>query len=743
MRQALYGSLQGVSAADPEQKLNRVSLLWPIVVGQEMALRSRLVRLTEKTLYVEVEGQEWVPVLKSLESKILREINQHSDLASFTRIALAAVPVRKVSKKANQSSPASKKLYRGPAVKGNLEMIKDLDLRNSLERIGRKMRFVTLILLAGVFLANCSAMPSQQNLTLASMVEDNESSRFAQSYAVRQIKILKANNPNTTYRDPRAYYHFLLALKHEREGDFDQAVFHYARVVKYDPRNEKFYSHLVHLLLRTGQFESALQGGLDGLQQFPGNVAMRMIVADILSAQGKREQAIEHYKKITQADPSNGRAYLMIGNNFYLIKKNDEAVENFKQAVLADPANALGYHYLGKALTQAGNREEAIANYKKALNLRPSLVDSRKHLAQVYELQNQYEKAIRQYKIILKLQPNNKKIRKHLEEINLAFNSAGGSPLDSSALSEFVLKESNIHTKLGSALYEHASYLQALDEFRLVLVEGEQQDIRLIIARIFELFERMDKAINEIEAYRETQEDLPVEILLHLARLYGLDNRMEKSIELLDAAVTLDPDNDRLYHALALANMAVNRNEEAIIHIQKAITLDDQRDVYFFEQGALLERVGQYDDAIQSMQRTLELNPTHSNAHNFIGYMYATKGEDLDKAMHHLQQALSIQPRNGYFLDSLGWIYFKKGQSAEALTHLKKAMIYTEPDPVLYDHLGDVYFNLEQVNDARKAWATSLILTRKRLEDPKGEIPNPHELEEKIQNAEQLMQKNR
>ncbi len=739
MRQALYGSLKEFPA-DPAHKLNRVALLWPMVVGQEIAMRTRLHRLTEKTIFVEVEGQEWVPVVKSLESKILAEIKKNSDFSSFTRIALEAVPASKTPKKVNESSSAPKHPYRGPAVKGNLEMIKDLDLRNSLERIGHKLRFVTLILLGSIFLSNCSTTPSPQNFTLASAVEDDDTSQFARSYAVQQIKAIKKHQPDAPYRDPRAYYHFLLSLKYEREGDFDQAAFHYLRVVTYDPNNEKFYSHLMHLFLRTGQYEPAVQTGLAALQKFPGNVAMRMIVGDILSAQGKRQEAIDHYKKIIKADPSNGRAYLMVGNNLDILKENEEAIENFKQATLTDPANPLGYHYLGKTLTQAGKDEEAIEKYKKALSLRPSLVHTRKNLAWVYELQNQYEQAIQQYKIILKLQPKNKKIRKHLEEISLAFNSAGGAPLDSSSLPKLVLEEVNIHTKLGSLLYEQASYLQALDEFRQVLAEGEKEEIRLIIARIFELFGRMDKAINEVEAYRKSVNALPVEILLHLARLYGLDGQMEKSIELLNDAVTRDSDNDRLHHALALANMALNRNEEAISHIGRAITLDDQKDVYYFEQGALLERVGQYDGAIQSMQRALELNPKHSNAHNFIGYMYATTGADLDKAVHHLEQALSIQPRNGYFLDSMGWIYFKKGQSAEALTHLKKAMIYTEPDPVLYDHLGDVYFSLKRVNEAHKAWETSLVLTRKRLENPSGEIPDPNALEEKIQQAEQILQ---
>jgi Tfp pilus assembly protein PilF len=139
------------------------------------------------------------------------------------------------------------------------------------------------------------------------------------------------------------------------------------------------------------------------------------------------------------------------------------------------------------------------------------------------------------------------------------------------------------------------------------------------------------------------------------------------------------------------------------------------------------------------MKHTLEINPHHSNAHNFIGYIYATKGEDLDKALSHLEQALNIQPRNGYFLDSLGWIYHKKGEPKQALAHIKKAMVYAQPDPVLYDHLGDVHFSMDNVTEARKAWKTSLALTLKKLEDPSGEIPDPDKLREKIRKADQMM----
>jgi len=141
------------------------------------------------------------------------------------------------------------------------------------------------------------------------------------------------------------------------------------------------------------------------------------------------------------------------------------------------------------------------------------------------------------------------------------------------------------------------------------------------------------------------------------------------------------------------------------------------------------------------MLRAIELNPMHSNAHNFIGYMYAQEGQYLDKALGHLKKALSIQPRNGYFLDSLGWIYFKKGESAKALMEIKKAMVYVAPDPVLYDHLGDVHYSLKNYEEASGAWQTSLSLTKvKKDAADKGEMPDEQALAEKINKVNRLLQ---
>ena len=753
MGEVLAKSIQSLPET-PDSELNRINLLWSLAAGEEIGRRSRVTNVGKSTLFVEVKGAEWMPVLRTYERKILAKLNKIIDSKGFKEIMVRQVediPINsseplKISAPPSHEPPMDKQAI---AREEPLKPIPDPELRERLSRLSSKLRFVSLACVSVFILANCATAPSSSSVSKASSpaqvdVSDEKPSMTLgsskTSFAVREVQKLNKKYPGRNYRDPRAYFHYLQAYRFEREGDFDEAARRYALVVQFDPTREDLHTHLVSLYLRTGQFERALEAGKSAVTRFPDNVRVRMIMGDILSSQGKYQEALGHYKKVMKVEPSNARAYLLAGYNLRALKKYEDARELFKRATVVEPANPLGYHYLGSALARTGEIESAEEKFKKSLNLRPSFIEARENLASVLELQKKYPEAMEQYKIILKLKPDDKKINEHIKRFNFDAGSQSMENVEVADAPPFKPDEANIHTQIGIIFYEQAVYLEAVDEFRLALASEEDKELRLVIAKIYELFGRMDKAITEVEAYRKDGPDGDsVDILLNLARLYGLNKEMKKSIDLLKKAAVMDPENDRLFHALALAHMSLNENNEAYENINKAIKLNDTKDTYYFEQGALLERLGQFDEAIASMKHTLKINPHHSNAHNFIGYIYATKGEDLDKALSHLEQALDIQPRNGYFLDSLGWIYHKKGQPQQALIHIKKAMVYAQPDPVLYDHLGDVYFSMENVTEARKAWKTSLALTLKKLEDPTGEIPDPEKLRKKIQSADRMM----
>ena len=151
---------------------------------------------------------------------------------------------------------------------------------------------------------------------------------------------------------------------------------------------------------------------------------------------------------------------------------------------------------------------------------------------------------------------------------------------------------------------------------------------------------------------------------------------------------------------------------------------------FYYQVGAVLERKGDYAEAEKYFKKCLELSPNFAEAMNYLGYMWADRGENLEEAKKLISKAVEQEPRNAMYLDSLGWVLFKLRQPKEALEWLLKAVQEAEePDPTLYDHLGEIYFALKDVRKAGEAWRKSVDLeandtVKKKLESlPENTAP--------------------
>ena len=583
-----------------------------------------------------------------------------------------------------------------------------------------------------IFISNCTTInnkvePELQNIDLSL------------SYAAKMFEQKQLQSKPLESKDPRAYYHFLIALEAEKNYQFEKAALHYKKIVKYDPETASFAEKLVRLLLRTGQLDEAVKAGEEGLKRFPNNKHIHMDIADILAALGKEDTAIYHYEKVSQIDPKNSRALFLKGIIFEKQGKWDQAKAMYSQGTKMEHNNPLGQFYLGRAYLQNGELEEAEKSFQMSVILKPNLLHARKYLAWVYELLEKNEEALKEYNLLLKLNTDDTFIKERVENLKSPLNPAykNETPIFK-GIPEKLAKQPNVHMRIAAIYFEENLFLRALDEFQLVLAADNHKDPHVLMARIYENQKRLDKAIEEFEKLRKL-EPQSMDILRYSARLYHLNDDTKAAIDLLKQAIKMEPNNDQIYHSLALAYMSTKENDKAVESLEKALALNPQRDSYYFELGALKEKTGDFKGAIENMRRAIEINPLHSNAHNFLGYIYALEGRDLDRALEHLKKALTIQPRNGYFLDSLGWIYFKKGDSEKALLQIQKALIYTDPDPVLYDHLGDILFSLKNYDEATGAWKNSRSLTLHQKDDLGGEIPNLNVLQEKIEKAKKLI----
>ena len=129
--------------------------------------------------------------------------------------------------------------------------------------------------------------------------------------------------------------------------------------------------------------------------------------------------------------------------------------------------------------------------------------------------------------------------------------------------------------------------------------------------------------------------------------------------------------------------------------------------------GSLYWEVEKQDQAIDLLKRATDIDPEHDSSLNTLGYFYAEKKIHLDEAKNLIERALKISPNNGGYLDSLGWVYYKKGMYDKALDVLIEADGYLK-DPVIYDHIGDVHYKMNRIEEAIKYWELSLKLSPKQ-----------------------------
>jgi predicted nucleic acid-binding Zn ribbon protein len=96
IRSILSNSLKQV-VVDPKDILELLSLRWALIVGKEIAEVTQVNKVTPKTLYIDVTGNEWLPALKALQEKIIAEMREQEGCGELTRILFKVVSVSPAS----------------------------------------------------------------------------------------------------------------------------------------------------------------------------------------------------------------------------------------------------------------------------------------------------------------------------------------------------------------------------------------------------------------------------------------------------------------------------------------------------------------------------------------------------------------------------------------------------------------------------------------------------------------------
>ncbi len=435
-------------------------------------------------------------------------------------------------------------------------------------------------------------------------------------------------------------------------------------LVELDPKSAEYQFELANAYLMSNDGNNAIKA-LNRIEEIMGvSEEISLQKQRILLIMKKPEQAAEEIEKLIDAFPEQKSRYLSIIAEMYMqLNKPDLAAVYYEKIKLSDPENPYIHISLSDYYTKKGETDKAFEEMKSGF-LNPLLdIDTKIRVLLTYFINTEtYEKQKPQIfelgSILVKVHP--------------------GDPKS--------------HSMYGDLLLDNKQYKEARDEFRKVIAIDSSKYVvweSLLNAELFlqDFTALMNESIRAIELF-------PLQPIPYLFKGSGELEKKEYA-------------------------QALNSFNTGVKLVSGNPALQSQFYTYL---GDTYNQLKNHAKSDESYEKALKINPENSYVLNNYSYYLSLRGENLEKAMSMSEKAVKLAPENPANLDTHGWVLYKLGKYKEALPFVEKAISFSKGiDPDLYEHLGDIYFKLGNIDKAVESW-------QKAFDTKEGSL----ELEKKI-----------
>jgi len=401
---------------------------------------------------------------------------------------------------------------------------------------------------------------------------------------------------------------------------------------------------------------------------------------------------------------------------------------------------------LAETYAGLGCRDRAIETCREWLDTVPDFdhdlaVEALQLLAREYSSLRRFEEGLRVLRDYLSRAPDNWRL---LESRARLLQSAG----DTSTAIEEVERFADRHPKQSAPLLLLGELHEARDDlgaavgvFRRILREhptGSTALRRFGASKLMEIGDRyaaVPRPRRAAEIYRAALDgaltaapSLERSLRLRLSRVLSMDEQFEKALKTLEPLLKSGRTDVEVYRAYVNSLWDAGRQTEAVRAAQRGLKLFADHPAGAVEMHRLLStfyiRLGRPRQGESELLRALRQNPTHPDALNDLGYLYATEGRKLEEAVRLIKDAHRLRGDDDpVSLDSLAWAYYKIAlrddnlQMAISAYRLLERAAQGGANSTILHHLGDVAFVLGMWRNAEKAWAESCESETRREAD--------------------------
>ncbi|MBI2817375.1 MAG: tetratricopeptide repeat protein [Acidobacteria bacterium] len=504
----------------------------------------------------------------------------------------------------------------------------------------------------------------------------------------------------------------------------DRAIKQFEQLVARDPQDISSYlilSQLYRAAGETAKAEATLKKAID-LQpdSAEANSNLALLYADL----GDYRRAIDLLKKVAN-DKADPQVWSTLAYAYEQIQNYKDAAAAYRKALERDSDNLTFRKGLGQNLLLSKQYEEALAQFQALVESNPRDVESYLRMSQAYRVQQKYDLAQQNLAKAIELAPENLDVQFNqvlLYEAQGKLSEAIGQVqkiLDAGAKSEggpFSPQEKANRAifleKLGFLYREQGDFTSAENTFRQMLTLGKEHAVRgqLHLIDTYHQTKQLDKALEISErAIKENPDSR--ELVTARASLLASAGQSSAAVALLKPLLKNNADDREIWLAIARVyqqDRQFDQARDAVAKAGESSESDQEQHYIHFLYGSIWERQKDYKRAEQEFRKALEIDPDNAMTLNYLGYMWADQGVNLDEAIKYIQRALEMEPNSAAYLDSLGWAYYKQNRLDLAQQYLEKAVQRLSSDPTILDHLADVYFSQGRYRDAQAKWKAAL-----------------------------------
>jgi tetratricopeptide (TPR) repeat protein len=516
------------------------------------------------------------------------------------------------------------------------------------------------------------------NIYFKSMSRDRSGSREALLNAIRELEAMREAAPS----DPRAY--FALGKAYFEIQEPEKAIAAYEKLEEIAPGTSDGYVEIAKYYEQNGKPEQAVQYLERAVKRHPDSPQTLVALAGMYSNLKKHKEAIPLYRKVLDQHGDNPAVKKKLAESMIEAGEGiEEALELLQDVTKNTPRDREAKILLGRAYLGANKHKDAIGVFKALLEEEPDQLDAEFYLAAAYQEGGQPSEAAAIY-------------------VRLLEKGNDGSEQYKVNRPVFQQRLAAVYQDMG----EHEKAI-AIYEDMLKNQPDARPGVLFMLINAYRINRQFDKAIAlGQEHYQKNPKDTGVALVY--ARSLADGGRTREGIDILQKMLREDPSNVDVYVNLSQIYLQGKKYDDAERVLRRAEDrrLDSER--VKFQLATVYERQKDFEKAETLFKEILKENPKNATALNYIGYMLADRGVRLQEAVQYVEEALALDPDNGAYLDSLGWAFFKLNDLEKAEKYLLRAVEIVRDDPVIHDHLGDLYHKTGDYQRALDYWKKSL-----------------------------------